>query len=976
MSAIRPGAHAVRSGLPRLLAVGLLPLVFVSRVALGQTGSVVGTVTDRGTGQPIEAARAQLVGATTAGATDARGRFVLRSIAPGTYSVRVSRIGFRPEMASVSVPANDSARVSFALTPSAVELDQVVVTGTGGAVEKRRIGTSLGVVDMTQMQEQLPITDIGQALSAKVPGLRSVSGGGGAGGAKDLRIRGVASFSLNQRPVIYIDGVRVDTRATEWTDASGIGGKLACCSFSGGTSTDRLNDINPEDIERIEILKGAAAATLYGSEATNGVIQIFTKKGKNDSRPQWTLGLTTGFERLRPNLPTKQFPRFTGTDGTRAHDANDLIESGPYQNYDVSVQGGGTRSMYYASMGYLDQEGSIQPNWERKGNLRLNLTFLPTDKWTIEARSMFTRNRVSELQAGNNWTALLGNAMNGDPRKATAIRPYGEAWVPVSDIKRIDTFSDANRWTGGLTLNFAPVARFTHRLTGGLDVVSDQKERFFPFIGDYGSAGVTAGQRNLGYRNYWTGTIDYLGTLTYGLPFKVGGDFSFGAQWLRDAERLNVAVGNQFAAPGVTVVSAGAVTTGGENFAEKINFGYLAQNRFSFGDKLFATVGLRIDGNSAFGENFGYKKYPKADVAWVVSEYGFLPSFVSSLKLRSAVGDAGKAPGAFDKFTTFTSRSVLAGTPGVVPDNPGNADLRPETTRELEGGFEAGFFGDRLALDASIYWAFTRDAIVNKPNAPSEGFQSSRKVNIGRVDNHGWEASINYLAISRGRFDWNTNLRLDGNNNKVISLGGVTLAGNAVREGYPVRGVWDRVPTGFSVVAGKPVTTRSDTSVYFGPPFAKFNASLGNTFKFGAFQFYSLVTMEKGAWFSNGDRPYRIRQGGADEYLQFLNADGTTNFKADSVFQYWSILNANDKRDNVRLREISLGYTLPERLTARAGLGRTQLLVSGQNVMWWDDCHCVDPNMNYAGGDAFLQNSGFLAQPAPRQYRLSLRTRF
>jgi hypothetical protein len=217
---------------------------------------------------------------------------------------------------------------------------------------------------------------------------------------------------------------------------------------------------------------------------------------------------------------------------------------------------------------------------------------------------------------------------------------------------------------------------------------------------------------------------------------------------------------------------------------------------------------------------------------------------------------------------------------------------------------------------------------------------------------------------------------MDGNTNKVISLGGVTLAGNNVRLGYPVRGVWDRIATGFSVVNGAPVTTRSDTAVYFGPPFPKFNASFGNTFRLGAFQLYSLITMERGAWFSNGDRPYRIRQGGSDEYLQFLNSDGSRTFAADSVFQYWSILNAVDKRDNVRLREISLGYTVPDWLSARAGLGRTQLLVSGQNVNWWDDCHCVDPNMNYAGGDPFLQNSGFLAQPAPRQYRISLRTRF
>jgi TonB-dependent SusC/RagA subfamily outer membrane receptor len=962
--------YAVRS----TFALGVTMFVFTAPRATAQTGIVIGSVTDRGTGQPIDAARAQVVGTSIAVGSDSRGAFLLRGVAPGTYVVRVSRIGFRPAQAPVTIAGNDTARVALTLTPSAVELDQVVVTGTGGAVERKKLGSSFGSLDMTQLQEQMPVTDIGQALSAKIPGLRSAGVGGGAGAARDIRIRGYASLTLDQRPVIYIDGVRMDRRATEWTGAIGAR-SLACCAFSGGTSTDRLNDLNPEDIERVEVLKGAAAATLYGSEASNGVIQIFTKRGKSDSRPSWSLALTSGFDRLRPNLPTKRFPLFTGTDGTRARDANDLIESGPYQNYDMSVQGGGQRNTYYASAGYADEEGSIQPNWDRRGNLRLNLSFLPTDKWTIDARSAFTRNRIAELQAGNNWTALLGNAMNGDPRKATALRPYGEAWVPVSDIKRMQTTSDANRWTGGVTLSYAQRSSLTHRLTAGLDNTEEEKSRFFPFIGDYGAAGVTAGQRNLGYRNYSSFTLDYLGQVTFLLPFDIGSDFTWGGQALKEQERFNLAIGNQFAAEGVSTVSGAAVTTGAEGFAEKVNAGFHLQNRFSYRDRLFVTGGLRIDGNSAFGQNFGFKRYPKADVSWIVSEYGVLPHWVSSMKLRSAYGQAGKAPGAFDKFTTYSARSVFQGTPGIVPDNPGNADLRPETTTEIEGGMEAGFFSDRLGFDATLFWNFTKDALVNQLNPPSGGFESARKVNLGRIDNHGWEASAHYLAIATPKFDWTTTVKLDGTRNKLITLGGVKLTGNQFREGYPVNGVWDRVATGFSVVNGKPITTRSDTAIYLGNPFPTFNGSFGNTLRYGSFSFYTLVTMERGAMFGNGDRAYRVRQGGSDEYLQFINPDGTTTFQADSVAQYWSIINATDSRDNVRLREISLSYTLPERLSGLARVGRTQLTVSGQNVMWWDHCHCADPNQSWAGADAFTVG-GFLSQPSPRTYRVAIRTRF
>jgi TonB-dependent starch-binding outer membrane protein SusC len=947
------------------------------------TGSVVAIVTDRTTSLPLEAVRVQLGATPIGGNTDARGRALVRGVPTGAQTLRFTRIGYRPESQAVTIVAGDSVQVSVTMTQSAVELAAVVTTGTGGAIEKRRLGSSVGTVDVADLQERIPITDIGSALAAKVTGLRSTAVGGGAGGAKDLRIRGIASFSLNQRPVVYIDGVRVDKRADEWTSTPGITGKIACCSFSGGTSTDRLNDLNPDDIERVEVLKGAAAATLYGSEATNGVIQIFTKRGKSDSRPAWGIGIVSGFDRLRENLPTKHFPRFTGPDGTRARDANSLIDNGPYQNYDVSVQGGGTRSTYFISGGYVDQDGSLQPNWEKKGNARLNLTFLPTDKWTVEARTSFTRNRIAELQAGNNWTALLGNAMNGDPRTATATRPFGEAWVPVSDIQQMETFSDANRWTGGLTVNYAMRQDFTHRLTVGLDAVNEEKSRFFPFSGNYGPAGVTAGQRNLGGRNFSSFTFDYLGTFTHALPWGIGSDFSFGGQGFRENERLSIAVGNSFAGPGVSTVSAASVQSAGEVYTEVVNVGGLVQERLAFADKLFITGGLRIDGNSAFGNNYGFKKYPKADVSWVVSEYNVLPKWVSSLKLRSAIGQAGKTPGAFDQFQTFASRSVYQGEPGVVPDNPGNPDIRPETTTELEGGFEAGFFGDRLGIEASLYRANTKDAIVPKQNAPSEGFATERKVNLGEIRNNGWEASVNYLVFSKKQSEWTANLRLDGNKNKVTDLGGVRLTGNNVRLGYPVRGVWSRPATGFSVQTGGtcpsygcPITTRGDTAVFFGPPLPTFNASLSNSFRFGAFQLYGLFTMERGAVFSNGDRPYRVRQGGSDEYLRFLGPNGERTFKADSVAQRWGILDAIDSRDNVRLRELSLSYVVPASLTERIGAGRTTLSLSGQNLMWWDDCNCVDPNMNYAGGDAFTINSGFLAQPSPRSFRLALRTRF
>jgi hypothetical protein len=264
-------------------------------------------------------------------------------------------------------------------------------------------------------------------------------------------------------------------------------------------------------------------------------------------------------------------------------------------------------------------------------------------------------------------------------------------------------------------------------------------------------------------------------------------------------------------------------------------------------------------------------------------------------------------------------------------------------------------------------------------------------VNIGAIENKGWEASLNYHAYASRTYDLAFNVRADGNKNEITDLGGVVLGGTNFKLGYPIGGVWDRKATGFSVkntgtdptlgdctklTYGCPTTTRSDTVVYFGPGLPTNNFGFSSTFRAGRFSFYGLVSMERGAWFGNGDRAYRIRQGGSDEWLSALDAQGNRTFKSDSIKQYASILNYVDKRDNTRLKELSVSFNVPDHLSGSIGAGPTSITLSGQNLWWWDNCNCVDPNMNWAGASSFTFNNGFLMQPAPRVVRMQIRTRF
>lgn len=990
LSTVKRGCRPALTGLAFCLLLLVPPL---SEGAAQSTGSVTGVVIDATNRQPIAGAQVVVLGTQRGSLTEARGRYLILGVPPGTYTVRVTFIGYGTQEQTVTIAPGQSAQANFELRISAVDLDEMVVTGMAGTVEKRKVGSSMASLSVGQIQEVVPLRDFGTALQARIPGVRSVGTVGGVGTSRALTVRGTTSLNLDQRPVIYLDGVRINANQYEWGGMA----QAACCAFSGGAGEDRLSDLNPEDIERIEVLKGPAAATLYGSEASTGVIQIFTKRGRNNSPPQFTLSSSWGFNRLRENIPTKLYPEFKGPDGFQAWDANEhLIENGPIATMDLTAQGGGQDVTYYVSGGYGFEEGSIKPNWQKRGNLRMNLRWVASDAWTFALNTAYARNRIHSLQSGNNWMALLGNAQLGSPLKATEEAPYGEPWIPIRNIKKVKTYDDASRWTGGVTATFQPRSWFSNKLTVGLDNVDEEKARIMPFGYYYTYVGTT-GERNLGYRRAQTFTVDYLGSLNFKLRADLESDLAFGAQGFRETVSNQMATGRGFAGPGVTTVGGASTTFGGESFVETVNIGFFAQNRFSFQDRLFATVGLRVDGNSAFGKNYGLKTYPKTDLAFQVPA-DILPGFVSNLKLRGAAGTAGKFPGAFDQFQTYNPTAVLDDVAGVTPANPGNADLKPETTLELEAGFDAGLFNDRMGVTFTLYHAKTTDALLRVNIPPSQGFAESPLDNVGEILNRGWELTINYTPLNRPRVRWSVDLNLDGNHNEILSLGkqavyskinrwkgkelvvdsALFLGGHYV--GYPVRGIWGRVVASYD--ATRNTHTLSPYTVYHGPPLPTFTGSLANTLTVGPFRFYGLISTEQGAMFNNGDRPFAIRQVAGDELLRlydFKNRDArgnpTRTRAADSLANFFTLQGAFDSRDEIRIREVSITYTVPQELSGKLGLGRTLLTLSGQNLWWWDNCNCMDPAMVYSGGSSF-NYSGFLAMPQARKFLFSIRTGF
>jgi TonB-dependent SusC/RagA subfamily outer membrane receptor len=969
-------------------------VVLTLSLAFSQTTDISGTVTDATNGKPLAGASVSLDGTDFGTASTADGTYSFEvPISGETGSLTVRYIGYSTQTVNIDLSGNVTQ--NFALKEDALQMDQIVVTGTVGETDLKKVGSSMTSIDIGSLTEKVPVNSFGTALQARIPGVRSVGTAGGVGSARSLQIRGTNSFSLEQRPVIYVDGIRVDANKNDWGWMAGN----ACCFFSGGAGEDRLNDISPDEIERIEVLKGAAAATMYGAEASNGVIQIFTKRGRLNTKPSFKVNMSTGFNRHRENLPTTLKPKFKGTDGTVALDPNKtLIENGLIRKVDLTAQGGGEDVTYFFGAGNSFEEGSIKPNEATRANLRLNLRWIPSDKWQVGVNTAFAKNTLNPVQSGNNWMSLWGNSVMGNPLTATKDKPYGEPWVAVKDIVEVWTQDDANRWTGSFNFLYTPTTNFSNKVTFGADIVDEEKARVQPY-GRYYTYTGTTGEKTLGYRRSQKFNFEYVGSYKFNFA-GIGNDLSWGTQTFWDESTRQMGTAKTYAGPGVTTLSGGAETFSGEYFSETINMGFFFQNRFEIADKLFTSVGLRVDGNSAFGENFGFKQFPKFDLAYLISEEGFMPSAISTLKLRVAWGMAGKFPGAYDQFLTFTPTAVLGNVAGVTPDNPGNADLKPETTTETEFGFDLGLLDNKVGVNFTVYNNVTSDALLPLTLPPSAGFASSQLSNIGEIKNSGYELTLNATLINTQNLRWNLSFNYDGNKNEITELGtegswqkiyangadgadSVYIVGGH-RLGYPVQGNWSRVITEWD--AANKTHKRSDYLKYMGPPLPLNNMSVGNTLTFGRFRLYALISSESGAIFPNSDRPYKIRQGGADEILETydfknLDSDGNPSRTAatDSTLNYWSLVSAYDKRDNIRLREVSVTYSVPESWTSKIGLGPTDIIFSGQNVWWWDDCNCEDPNKQYTQGAYYGNNlyggqSGFLAMPQARTFLLTIKT--
>ncbi len=819
-----------------LILCGAVALALSGGAAAAQQTTVVGRVTDAETGQAVAEVQIVVVGTNKSAFTNAEGRYVLRGVAAGNVTLRAMRLGYADATQEVSVAAGQSASADFRMTPTPVALTGMVITATG---QQRRVevGNAIARVEAAGVVQTRAVTNMNDLLLARSPGV-IVAPGTATGQAGRVRIRGLSSLSLSRDPIYVIDGVRMESSSNSFSISV------------GGTRTSRVGDINPEEIESMEVVKGPSAATLYGTDAANGVIVITTKRG-TAGRPQWTYYTEQTAMREQGDYPTayrgwRSTSRANNTinctlsqvargacvqDSLTSYNLHKDPESTPYgtgyrQQHGLQVRGGSETIRYFLHGEWEDENGTLKvPEFEkrymaahnlslsdhqenqdrlRKITFRANVNVSLTDALDLAISSGFITQDLRLPQADDSGTAgVTGNTYGGPGFKyninSAGDTLYGWREFTPKNIYQRENVQEIERYINSINTNWRPTSWLAVRGNVGLDFISRHDWRICRFE-ECTHATYRLGFKNENRHNFYNYTVDLGGTATRRINDETESQTSIGVQFYRNLFVGNYASGSTLP-PGGQTVSSAAVRTGSETTTESRTLGAYLEQRISWRDRLFMTGAVRSDRNSAFGADFKTVFYPKLSVSWLLSEEDFFraPDWVNQLRLRMAYGASGVQPGTTAAVQYYGTTRFLGESgeqTGLVYSAVGNANLKPERSSEIEVGFDASMFEGRLSTEITYYNKQSKDALISRVLPPSLGASSSRYENLGKVSNKGLEALIEGTLLRTDALEWRMMLNASMNENKLESLGGlptiVSSSRTQQREGYPINGYWAR----------------------------------------------------------------------------------------------------------------------------------------------------------------------------------------
>lgn len=802
----------------------LLLLSFLLSVAFVQAQvTISGKVTGKGN-VAIPNASVVISGTSFGSSSDADGNYSISAeLKPGKYTLEFSGIGFKTKNITVDVGSAASYTVNVTLNEDVLGLDEVVVTGTLGRTSKRQLGNSISTVNARQLQNS-GASNLSAILSGRVMGAQVNQNSGDPGGGISIKLRGVGSITGSSEPLYIVDGVIIDNSSSNVINlnADAQGSRIQ-------SGTNRIADINPNDIERIEVINGAAAAAIYGSRASNGVVQIFTKRGRS-GKPRVTLTTSVQLNSLRKRWEMNDEQRRFGYAGdARLSTVGDRLTmianlrgnqatvpgTGPAslggrldQNtyavtrYDyqdniftnsigtdnhLSVSGGSDKASYYFSTSYLLNNGIVSnTNFQRYGfKVRTDVTLSSWAK--LSGGTLYSNSRSKDMPNGNNFFSpistmtIIDNVWNLNERDANGKLQHVERLRvnPLTVLETFDIRQETNRNISDVKLTLTPIKGLSIDLTNGFDTYSQEGNTFQPRMPYEPLVAATFfpdGYASYARLNYFQWTGDYIASYKtdIGKSFQSTTTGGFTAQYIKT--NFASQEGRDLL-PNVTTIRAAQnlFSLPVDTRTQQSIWGYFLQQTLAYKNKMFLTLAGRFDGSSAFGADVQNIFYPKASLSYNLSDENFwqnsnISKWFNTFKLRASYGRAGNLTGitAYERFTVYQPVSYTGG--GFAPLNRiGNAGVRPEIKEEIEGGFDMQFLNGKLGLQFTVYNQNISDLLLPFNLAPSNGAGSILD-NVGKMRNRGFEMMLTASPVATSKFKWDASVLLTRNKNEVTEV--------------------------------------------------------------------------------------------------------------------------------------------------------------------------------------------------------------
>src|SRR3989440_2999609 len=966
--------------------IGLaLSAVLLSSPLTAQQGEVTGRVTDKASGQGLAGAQVSIVGTTIRALTGQDGRYRVVNVAPGQASVRVAFIGYGTVTQPVTVPPGGSAQLDVAISQVAVGLEAIVVTATGNQAEREQ-GTAAHTVDLRDRTSKAATTNLSDALNSTVPGVVVQSSGGTTGTGTRIRIRGSNSVSLSNEPVLIVDGIRVENGAN--SSSVGVGGQVP----------SRLNDISPQDLQAVQVNSGPASSVLYGTDAANGAIVMKTRRGEPGAT-KWTMSAETGALNDYGSYPDNYsgltsldsvctLTRVAGGSCTQARvrQFNPLEQRSPFrtghrEQYGISASGGTEQTTYYLAGHFNNEDGVYPVNTNRQVNLLANLFNYVRSNLDVQATVLYTNGKLRLPQNDNNVFGVLSSGFLGS---SDSMVNGGYGFLTPAQSFTIRTFQNVDHFTGSWQANYRPLGWLEGHAVIGTDFTSryDENTTIPGKIPASFNPTANQGNRQANPFQIYNWTSNFYAAASFALNPSLNSTTSGGLLYYHQRFHGVLARVQQLTA-GTNSLAGGVIQNDSETTQEPITIGRFLEERLGYKNRVFVTAALRSDDNTSFGKRFGNILYPRLSASWVLSEEPFFPTadWLRALKLRAAYGSSGLHPGPTDAQQFFVATPVAVASvdvPGVTIGGLGNSALKPERTNELEFGFDAELKPADAHLALTFYNKVSHDALINVTLPPTCGCGTSVFRNLGSVANKGVEISAAATVIHRRNVNFDVNASAWGTRSRVRSLGkgiaaiifGLGGATQRIQPGY-APGAYFQVPYTFADtnkdgLIGSGEVHLGTTATFQGQPFPDHGGSLSGTLSlFERFHLYGLVDGRFGNKLFNSTEQFRC---GLNNCRGRNDPTGPLAEQAAAVGKIPGTHGGcKQEPDFIKLRELSLTYDAPARLSSRIGASSLSFTLAGRNLATWTKYKGLDPELNEAGQNNFT-TADFLTQPPVRYW--------